>query len=699
LLCIGISDYAQQSLSSPAASALAVLRCFQELAVRQDVPLPLRSARLVVAPSATEVELVRQLRPTDAALFAAARDPLRRVDLDRILNEWFTQVRVCRDDVAVFYFSGHGLGEDERPGEESKTLLLATDHEDEFRRPPKGVAIQHLLSALQPASNADPVARSQLYLFDCCRTREWRGPPAEQGELIIPVADRLRADPRARDDRHLAVHYACCAGDAAWSSSSDLSAKRLAVTNYADALVSSLKALQRLPELRVHQLIKRIEVMLEQTYAQPSRRGRSDDFPLRVSSAQTEGYPERARIAHGTHADSRAPTELASVTNATDPILSLGLHARGPSTGAAASAALLGPRPGWHTRAAGGLAIGSALVGVVYLIARLHAPPVPVAAARVPIGPLRPTVDAPPGMVLVSAGRFQPGSSELEAERAYADCISYARGLGFAPPAMPNALPCSKPFAASQFIRETWLWAAARDVAGFYLDRTEVTNRDFAAWLEEIKGQLVLNDAPAQGLPWVAFPHGPPFASFELPALARRRGRVALIASKFTTENGDATLPVAFVSWLGASEYCKAHGARLPTELEWEFAARGAARRQRAWANDETPACALVTFARGRNQECAALGEGPTPVATARLDVTPEGAADLGGNVSEWTATEFAAPPDSDPECSPGGEPCRAVRGAGFVDDRLLVRAAFRGRLRENSLLGNVGFRCAKDLP
>jgi formylglycine-generating enzyme required for sulfatase activity len=150
-------------------------------------------------------------------------------------------------------------------------------------------------------------------------------------------------------------------------------------------------------------------------------------------------------------------------------------------------------------------------------------------------------------------------------------------------------------------------------------------------------------------------------------------------------------LPAAQVSWSEARDHCARRGARLPSELEWEFAARGLERRRFPWGDAE-PRCDGVVFGRVAGGPCKSRG--PAPVGSAAADVTPLGVRDLGGNVAEWTADEFAERWDA--AAKPGAH---AVRGGYFDGLAESTRAAGRSRLNDGERATNIGFRCARSSP
>lgn len=94
--------------------------------------------------------------------------------------------------------------------------------------------------------------------------------------------------------------------------------------------------------------------------------------------------------------------------------------------------------------------------------------------------------------------------------------------------------------------------------------------------------------------------------------------------------------PMNCVSWLGAEAYCKWVGKRLPTEAEWEKAARGTDGRKYPWGNDEI-SCEHAVY-----NETDSLYNGETqPIGIREKGVSPYGCYDMAGNISEWTSDKF----------------------------------------------------------
>ena len=148
--------------------------------------------------------------------------------------------------------------------------------------------------------------------------------------------------------------------------------------------------------------------------------------------------------------------------------------------------------------------------------------------------------------------------------------------------------------------------------------------------------------------------------------------------------DGDAKLPVTGVDWNEAQAYCKFAGGRLPSEAEWEKAARGTDGREYPWGNDAD--CGKANWGSFEGEgPCAGKNPGrPVTVGSYPTGASPYGALDMGGNVWEWVADKY----DGDPSR-------RVVRGGSCCSFFVGPRAPNRNAWAPDHRDGDLGFRCA----
>lgn len=236
-------------------------------------------------------------------------------------------------------------------------------------------------------------------------------------------------------------------------------------------------------------------------------------------------------------------------------------------------------------------------------------------------------------------------------------------------------------------------------LAPFFIDRREVTNGQFVEYLNSLSVRPLGDAYPGEMGDGVFRPpdeelffEGPEGSESPrlIVALDDENSRIGVRDGRFAVLEGYEDHPIAETSWRGARDFAEWRGARLPTEVEWEAAARGSEGRTYPWG--EAP----VT------EERAVIGTyEPERVGTRPAGATPEGATDMAGNLAEWTSSLYRPypydPDDGREDPNDPGE--RVTRGgdayfSGEDDLRGAARTGFSrvpGRGHRH-----IGFRCAR---
>ena len=192
----------------------------------------------------------------------------------------------------------------------------------------------------------------------------------------------------------------------------------------------------------------------------------------------------------------------------------------------------------------------------------------------------------------------------------------------------------------------------------FYVDQYEVTNRQYNQCVQA--GRCTLPRLPRS----VNFGH-------------------------YYTGAEYGNYPVIWVSWEDAAAYCSFVGKRLPTEAEWEKAARGPDDTLYPWGNEEPTNQANYNY----------VYKDVAPVGSFPLDTSGYGVSDMAGNVREWVADwyqwdYYLSAPSQNPT-GPNSGVTKVLRGGSWNDTAVYLRGTVRKNFLQESYDSNLGFRCA----
>jgi len=285
-------------------------------------------------------------------------------------------------------------------------------------------------------------------------------------------------------------------------------------------------------------------------------------------------------------------------------------------------------------------------------------------------------------MMLIREGEFWMGSSPSDVDRVVEECVQNGT----------KRETCQGWFQSEQPRHRVAIDA-------LYLDRYEVNNRLFEKFVQAT-GHRTTAEREGNAI-----------------ALVKGKGWEPVNGASWRQPEGEATVfvsnrrehPVVAVSWEDANTYCRHYGKRLPTEAEWEYAARAGTQTRSWWGNgnpgsrrvanvaDESAKGLFNTIMTGYDDGY----ERTSPVGA--YDANPWGLHDMIGNVWEWTAdwygrTYYQQSPDRNPKGPLSGE-MKVLRGGSWTNPPIYFRSANRNGIAPSYRNDAIGFRCAQDAP
>ncbi|WP_411730354.1 formylglycine-generating enzyme family protein [Planococcus sp. 4-30] len=241
-------------------------------------------------------------------------------------------------------------------------------------------------------------------------------------------------------------------------------------------------------------------------------------------------------------------------------------------------------------------------------------------------------------------------------------------------------------------------------VEPFYMDSTVVTNEEFMQFIKETGYQT---EAEIFGWSFVFYQFIAPDIKTAVRQVANTPWWYAVEGAYWFQPEGPGSSiekrmdhPVVHVSWKDANAYCEWAGKRLPTEIEWEYAARGGLEQKRyPWGDDLTPdnehLCNIWqgTFPTFNTAEDGFIGTAPA----SSFPPNGFGLFNMSGNVWEWCSNAFAELPNLEAD----QDMDKTMRGGSYLCHDSYCnrhRVAARSSNTSDSSAGNIGFRCVASI-
>ncbi len=273
-------------------------------------------------------------------------------------------------------------------------------------------------------------------------------------------------------------------------------------------------------------------------------------------------------------------------------------------------------------------------------------------------------------MELVSGGDFTMGTTQNEVATAVSECVNVYKGA------------CNPSFAEDSFPPHRVI------LDSFQMEVTEVTIGQYVAFL----------NSPAMG------PGSHLNGCLGQPCAATRAesesSNLSFDGTVYSVSDVLAKLPMTHVTWYGAQAFCEAIGRRLPTEAEWERAARGADGRIYPWGNTWSPELANTNR---RDNTGLPTSSGPEQVGSFPGGAGPYTQLDLAGNVAEWVSDWYQPNYYSQTDASglnpqgPVTGTTKVARGGSWDTVPFFARAVHRQDFDPLTQTLFLGFRCVSD--
>jgi len=270
----------------------------------------------------------------------------------------------------------------------------------------------------------------------------------------------------------------------------------------------------------------------------------------------------------------------------------------------------------------------------------------------------------------VDGGTFQMGTTPQEVQSAVDECVNVFGGACTVAMGQDSAPEHSV------------------TINPFQMERYEVTYEQYMAFLNSMGPNSHLNGCDGQ------------------PCLATRNesdtSNVTFDSANYRVPDIIRNFPVTNVTWYGANTYCRSIGRRLPTEAEWEHAARGSQNTLYPWGNTFDTTRANTNRPPADDPSL----EGAEPVDSYPNGVSEYGVFNLAGNVAEWvndwySDTWYSQQAAQQPSLNPVGPPAgvdKVVRGGSWDAVPFFSRSVHRQNHQPNDPTAWIGFRCAADL-